>query len=263
MSAFHEAVAAIDAGDVEALRRLLAANPELVHERLEEPAEGYFARPYLLWHIAENPVRNDRLPRNIADVTRTIIEAGAPRDQLDYTLELVASGRVPREAGVQLELIDLLTSCGADPDTAMPSCLGHKEIAAATRLLERGAKVTLLVAVCFDRKEQAKALLKTASSHDKQVALLAAAFYGHADLARMLLDAGADVNQFGPKGFHAHSTPLHQAVYAGSLDTVKALVAAGARLDVADRVYGSTPLGWAEYCKKPEIAEYLRGLASC
>jgi peptide-methionine (S)-S-oxide reductase len=47
-------------------------------------------------------------------------------------------------------------------------------------------------------------------------------------------------------------------VYSGSLDAVKVLVEAGADLETKDTIYEGTPLGWAEYGKQVEIAEYLR-----
>jgi hypothetical protein len=47
-------------------------------------------------------------------------------------------------------------------------------------------------------------------------------------------------------------------VYAGSLDSVRVLVEAGAPLDVEDRAHHATPLGWAEYLGRPEIERYLR-----
>jgi hypothetical protein len=76
-SLFREAVAAIDAGDVTTLVRLLAANPRLVRDRLDSPGawlrdkaggalDDFFKQPYLLWFVAEDPVRNGKLPKNIA-----------------------------------------------------------------------------------------------------------------------------------------------------------------------------------------------------
>jgi peptide-methionine (S)-S-oxide reductase len=70
-------------------------------------------------------------------------------------------------------------------------------------------------------------------------------------------------------GFYSHATPLHHAVWSGSLDAVKVLVEAGADLTTKDRAEHATPLGWAEYAETlpkatirrkqyTEIAAYLR-----
>jgi hypothetical protein len=260
---FREAVAAIDAGDMSALERLLAAHPELVRDRLDY-GEGYFRQPYLLWFVAENPIRNDKLPPNIAQVTRAILEVAerqgvdSLREQLDYALALVCSGRVPREHGVQRELIDVLVDAGADPDGALVPALAHREIAAIERLLERGAKLTLLAAVCMGRMDDVTRLVRDASADERQTALTAAAFYGQAHILAFLIDLGVDVNAYSSPGFHSHATALHEAVDSGSLDAVKVLVEAGADLGVRDRIYQTTPLDWAEYLQRLEIAAYLR-----
>ncbi|HEX6084948.1 MAG TPA: ankyrin repeat domain-containing protein [Thermoanaerobaculia bacterium] len=291
---FTQAVSLLDAGDVDALARLIDENPRLVRERTDFEGHAYFHRPYLLWFVAENPVRNDRLPPNIADVTRLIIDksgppasspavsagvppaptrgagtapqaaggdAGGPpagpltlQEQLDYALALVSSGRVPREAGVQRALIDVLCDGGASPDSAMLTAVAHQEIDAIEQLLARGATLTLTVAAALGLEIP----LDDADAHEKQRALTAAAFYGNARAVERLVEAGADVRAFSPDGFHPHATPLHQAVHAGSLDSVRILVEAGAPLDVEDRAHHSTPLGWAEYLGRPEIASYLR-----
>src|SRR6058998_2180374 len=87
-SLFRDAVSAIDTGDVAELERLLTSHPELARERLQSPGgwlrdqvggalDGFFQRPYLLWFVAEDPVRNGRLPANIAAVARAIIDAAS------------------------------------------------------------------------------------------------------------------------------------------------------------------------------------------
>ncbi|HKS22806.1 MAG TPA: ankyrin repeat domain-containing protein [Thermoanaerobaculia bacterium] len=252
---FDKAIAAIDAGDVATLERLLADDPRLARERLDEPTEGYFARPYLLWFVAENPIRNETLPPNIVEVTRAILRA-APHEQevLDYAVELVATGRVPRECGVQIALIDALIDAGAHP-SGLHITLAHREMDAAKHLLARGAELTLAAAICLGRRDDVERLAKT--PQDLQTAVAAAAFYGDAEALRLLIGLGADINAYCPAGFHAHSTPLHQAVYSGSLEAVKVLVEAGADRTARDRMYDGTPRGWAEYCKQGEIAEYL------
>src|SRR6266852_464450 len=128
-SLFRDAVSAVDSGDLVALERLLAAHPKLVSERLASPGawlkdkvggalDGFFRQPYLLWFVAEDPVRNDRLPRNIGLVARTIIRAAqragvnSLQEQLDYALRLVAWSWVARQCDVQIELIDVLVGAG-------------------------------------------------------------------------------------------------------------------------------------------------------
>ena len=85
-----------------------------------------------------------------------------------------------------------------------------------------------------------------------------AAQCGHADVVGALIDAGEDPNRFNPPGTHSHSPPLHQAIAAGHLNVVKLLVERGARLDIKDTIYESTPLGWAAYMGQTEIAAFLR-----
>ena len=107
---FRRAVSAIDAGDVAGIERLVAEHPRLLRDRLEAPGawlrekvggavDGFFRAPYLLWFVAEDPVRNGVLPRNIARVTRAIIGA-AEREgveslpqQLEGAIQLVAWSR--------------------------------------------------------------------------------------------------------------------------------------------------------------------------
>lgn len=263
---FREAVSAIDAGDVGALERLLAEHPRLVRDRLEY-GEGYFHRPYLLWFVAENPIRRGRLSGNIAQVTRAIVRAAERegvdrlRDQETYALGLVCSGRVPRECGVQRELIDVLIDAGADPNVLV-SALAHRELDAAERLLERGAALTPLAAVCTGRLGDATRLLRTASAEERQLSLAGAALYGRATVLTLLIELGVDVNAYSPVGFHPHGTALHHAVDSGSLEAVKVLVAAGADLRLKDRVYQGTPLDWAEHLERFEVAAYLRSVTT-
>src|SRR5205809_3744452 len=71
---FREAVEAIDSGDINRLQRLLNEHPHLVSQRADVPEKGYFQHPYLLWFIADNPIRHEKLPANIVDITRLITE---------------------------------------------------------------------------------------------------------------------------------------------------------------------------------------------
>ena len=283
---FREAVSAIDAGDVEKLEHLLAANPGLVRQSLESPGdwlrntvgdslEGYFKQPYLLWFVADNPIRIDKLPSNIEAISSVIIKAvqreaaDSLQQQLDYGLGLVATGRIPRECGVQIQLIDLFIDAGAKPGSGI-GAIAHGNLAAAEHLIGRGGKLTLPVAVCLERMDDVIRFAPEATAADLQLAVAAAAFYGKTAMLTLLIGLGADINTYpdSTSGFHSHATPLHQAVFSGSPDAVKVLVEAGAKLDLRDRIYSGTPLGWAEYMQAEEhddiakrfaiIGDYLR-----
>ena len=282
---FREAVLAIDAGDVSEVERLISANPVLVRERLVSPApwlrekiggalDGFFERPYLLWFVAEDPVRNGKLPANIGAVAKTIIDAarreGVPslQEQLDYALTLVAWSWIARQSGVQIELIDVLVDAGASPGGNANNALVNGNDAAADHLLKRGAKLTLEAALCLGRWDDVDRLLPTTDQQQKQFAFVLAALLGKAEALRRMILAGVDVN--GPsRDLYSHGTPLHHAVCSGSIEAVQTLVDAGARLGTKDSAWQATPLNWAEHyveeAKEDEgrkryqdIAAYLR-----
>jgi hypothetical protein len=257
---FRHAVDLLDDGDVDGLRIHLNRHPGLVRQRVLFEGGNYFTHPTLLEFVAENPVRHDSLPSNIVEVAMVILDADREpaRPGLDSTLGLVCSGRVPRECGVQIPLIDLLCDYGAGPDGAMLSALVHGEFEAVDALIRRGAQVDLTAAAATGRLDDARRTLLNADHESRHRALALAAQHGHAGVVRVLLDAGEDPNRYNPMGCHAHSTPLHQAALAGHADVVRALVERGARLDLRDIHHQGTPRDWAEYAGKMEVAEYLR-----
>jgi ankyrin repeat protein len=258
-SLFRSAVEAIDAGDIILLERLLVENPRLLRDRLGFPDQGYFRYPYLLWFIANNPVRHEHLPANIAAITRMLIQhvqtnaAETYAEQINYTLELVATGLIPKKSGVQIELIDLLIDAGAALDN-VHGALANGNTDAANHLIKRGSKLTLAAAICLDMTDEIQELFTNATDTDRQTAMIAAAFYGKHALIDFLIKQGVDVNAFIPasSGFHSHATALHQAVAAGSLESVKILAEANAEPDIKDKIYEGTALDWAVYMQQEE-----------
>ena len=259
-AAFRRAVDLLDAGDEEGLRIYLNEHPALVYQHVVFEGGNYFRNPAMLEFTAENPIRHGTLPANIVSVAKVIIEAGARTDQsaLDETLGLVCTGRVPRECGVQLPLIDLLCGFGANPNSAMQAALGHGEFDAVNELIRRGAVINLPTAAATGRNEDARRLLAASSSDDRHRALALAAQFGHLEIVRLLIDAGEDPKRYNPVGAHSHSTPLHQAAHAGHFEIVRLLVERGARLDLKDIIFQGTPAGWAKHAGRTEIEEYLR-----
>jgi len=258
---FRRAVDLLDTGDAEGLRLLLTEHPGLVFQNVTFEGWNYFSNPTLLEFIAENPIRHGSLPVNITDVAKVILDAGAAADPsaMDETLGLVCSGRVPRECGVQVPLIDLLCGYGAVPESALPAALAHGEFEAVQALIGKGAPVDLPAAAALGLDEDSRRLLPAARAEERHRALALAAQFGHAEVVRLLLDSGEDPNRYNPPGNHGHSTPLHQAVAGGHLDVVRLLVEhGGASLDLKDTLWEGTPLGWAIHEGQTEIAEYLR-----
>lgn len=281
-----QAVTAIDAGDLSTLERILASDPHIAVERLDADApwlraqagdalDGFFARPYLLWFVAEDPARRGTLPDNIVDIARAIIAAARTagpatlREQLDYALRLVCWSGVAAARNVQLPLIDLLVDEGASPVDEVNNALVNGHARAAEHLLERGGRLTFAAAVCLGRWDDMDRMAAGATPVQRRFAFVLAALNGKAESLSRMLALGVDVNQ-PSDALYSHGTPLHHAVCSGSLDAVRVLVEAGADLERRDSAWSATPLGWAEYYVEtapPErkaryagIAAWLRGV---
>jgi ankyrin repeat protein len=267
---FERAVEAVIEGDAATLGRLVQEDPELVRARSMR-AHG----ATLLHYIAANGVEEYRqkTPANAVEIAKMLLDAGAEADATapmyggpQTVMAMLVSSSHPAQAGVQVALVETLLDYGAAVEgrgsgrwaSPLMTALGFGYRDTAETLVRRGAAVsTLAAAAGLGRFEDAVKLLPGADGEDRHRALALAAQHGHAEIVRMLLDAGEDPNRYNPKGFHGHSTPLHQAALAGHDAVVRLLVERGARPDIADTVYGGTPLDWAEYGGRGEIAEYL------
>ncbi len=65
--------------------------------------------------------------------------------------------------------------------------------------------------------------------------------YGHANLLRLLIEYGADVDAYGYEGNHQWSPPLVLACWEGSRETVQILLEAGANPNLP-AIHGGSPL---------------------
>ncbi len=86
-----------------------------------------------------------------------------------------------------------------------------------------------------------------------EVALYFAAIAGEPEIARHLLDAGVDPNALQTHGMSA----LHEAAWGGHLDVVRLLVDAGAAVDVREVQFGATPVGWAAHAERRDVVSFL------
>jgi len=282
VSRFESAVEAVIDGDVAALTALLREDPALVRARSTRvtPFDPPRHRATLLHYVGANGVEGYRqkTPGNAVDVAKTLLEGGAEADALadmyggqHTTMSMLVSSSHPAEAGLQVELIHTLLDFGAAIDghgsgewtSPLMTGLAFGFLPAAEALVDRGARADRLAAAAgLGRLAEARRLLGDAGSEERHRALALAAQLGHAEIVRLLLDAGENPDRYNPKGNHGHATPLHQAVWGGHDKVVRLLVERGARLDIKDTIYESTPLGWATYGGRHEIAEFLRAQGS-
>jgi Ankyrin repeats (3 copies) len=255
-AAFRAAVAALHAGDVAELARLLDAEPRLLHERIVGPEAyrrrqrpGYFQDPKLFWFVANNPTLVERMPPNMPDVARVMIERGVDRADLTYALELTMTSSVAREQGLQRPLMRVLLDAGAEVTRdSIVVTAAHWELDALRALVERGRPIDVLLAAAFGDEARVRALLPGASADDVQTAFGLAAINRNNAVAALALDAGADVNAFLP--VHSHSTALHQAATDDNVALIELLVERGARTDLRDTLWDATPLQWAIHGKR-------------
>jgi len=275
---FEAAVEAVIDGDIATLSSMLREDPALVRARSKRVThfDPPVHRATLLHYVAANGVEGyrQRTPKNAVDVARTLLDAGAEVDALAdlygqgcTTMSLLVSSCHPADAGLQVPLANILLDYGASVEgdgsgrwsSPLMTALAFGYTRTAEALAARGARADSLPAAAgLGRADEVRRLLPSADAEARHKALALAALHGQVDALRLLLDAGEDPNRFNPEGNHAHSTPLHQAALAGHEAVVRLLVERGARLDVKDAIYRSTPLGWALHGGRAEIAEFLR-----
>lgn len=260
---FEASVDALVSGDLAALESFLQSDPALVRARSSRPH-----RATLLHYIAANGVEDERqkTPANAVAIARMLLERGAEVDATAYmyraeqtTMHMLVSSAHPAKAGLQVALVDVLADFGAEVDGPLTTALAHGYRDAAEALVRRGASISnLAIAAGLGRAELAARMLAEADPETRHRALALAAQHGHAAIVALLLDAGENPNRFNPPGFHAHSTPLHQAAFAGHESVVRLLVERGADAEARDSIYHGTPLGWAEHGGRSAVARYLR-----
>jgi ankyrin repeat protein len=125
---------------------------------------------------------------------------------------------------------------------------------------QNGALLNLFEACAAGRLSRAEVLLERAPamanghSADGYPALGLAVFFGHEDVAALLLEHGADVNAASKNAQRV--TPLHAAVARRNVKLVRALLDRGADPN-AEQAGGFTPLHGAAYHGDREVVEAL------
>jgi ankyrin repeat protein len=131
---------------------------------------------------------------------------------------------------------------------------GHSEI--AELLKAKGAAPLddvheLFAAIMQGKPISADRELAARAVHRNPYLPIRAAELGRTHALQPLKELGFDLNVLGM------TTPLHQAAFHGHLDTVKKLIELGADPTIEDPGYHSTPRGWAEHNQQQEVVDYL------
>jgi len=230
---------------------MLSERPELNRARSEREH-----RATLLHYASANGVESYRQqkPNNIVRIAEILLAAGAEVDAEANvygggctTLGLVATSAHPRQARVQIALIDLLLEHGSrmehpnlagNDHGAVFACLANGCPEAARYLAERGAQLDLVTAAGVGRLDVVQRLVDQADTPRREMALRYAAAYANGDVVRCLLDRGLNVDAHTGDG----ETALFYAVLSGRLAMIKLLLERGARPSVRTQ-YGSDMVG--------------------
>src|SRR5438874_2403731 len=240
-AAFEAAADAIVRGDEATLQQLVRQHPKLIHAR---SAREHHAT--LLHYVSANGIENYRQksPPNAARITELLLAAGADIEaEADVygggctALGLVATSTPPREAGVQLPVIQVLLDHGAQIEhpnlagngaDAVYACLANGCPEAAQYLVERGARFGMVGAAGIGRLDIVQQLVATADASRQEMALRYAAGYGQLEVTRFLLDRGVPVDAHSGDG----ETALFYAILGDHVEVVRLLLARGANPNI-------------------------------
>jgi ankyrin repeat protein len=183
---------------------------------------------------------------------------------------ILAFARTPYAIDRLLELgveRDRKDRWGATPIEVM-SRLGPPGLWLVQHMLKRGVAVAPQDYARIGDKDTLAALIAAKPAIAKlDAVMMGAVDFGHYDLVTWLLSQGANVNAHSDWG--SQGSALHSAAWNGDLRMAKLLVEAGADIAARDPEHDNTPAGWAEVaievtnnpsCK--DVADYLAGLAT-
>jgi ankyrin repeat protein len=260
---YEAAVDAIVTGDAKQLGTLLRRNPELIRARSSREH-----RSTLLHYVSANGIEDFRqkTPPNIVEITRLLLDAGADVNAESEAygggstvLGLVATSVHPEEAGVQIELMEVLLERGAEIEKpgltgnkhrAIWGCLANGQPAAAKFFADRGARMTFEEAAGLGRLDVVETYfdengkLKPGTPKERlDSGFMYACGYGHAAVVKFLLERGIDPATKNDRG----SMGLHWASFGPHPNVARVLLEHGAPVNAEDDTFKGTPLRWAIY----------------
>lgn len=179
---------------------------------------------------------------------------------IDTLIDLVKAGEIGKVRALLSANFLLASQRLATGESPLMAALyrGHHDVVDA--VIEAGAEIDVFAAAATGRVDDLRRALKDdgaveAYAYDGWTPLHLAAFFGHLDAARLLLDAGADVNVVSRNSLM--NTPLHAATAGKHPLVALLLIERGAGAHAADSG-GYTPLQIATQNGLEDVVAALR-----
>ena len=180
--------------------------------------------------------------------------------EIETLIELVKAGELRKVRALLSANFLLANQCLASGESPLMAALyrGHHDIVDA--VIAAGADIDVFAAAATGRIDDLRRALNEddavhAYAYDGWTPLHLAAFFGHLESGRVLLDAGADVNAFSRN--HLTNTPLHAATAGKHSEVALLLIDHGAGGHTADSG-GYTPLQIATQNGLTDVVAALR-----
>ena len=240
MTHSEEILVASERGDIQQVRVLLGSDRKLA------TAKGAYDKTPLHWAAEKNYV----------ELAEVLVAAGA-----DIHAE-TTWGMTPLQWAANMgsrEVAEILLQHGALPQLNMWSAAGLGMLDVVQSFWESSRKLKPGAGQMRTRRTPEGGWGKLPPPED-YASLVSDAFYiaarnGHIDVAKFLLEKGADINW---RGFFG-GTGLHWAAINGHKKMVEFLIFNGADLALRDQQHNATAQGWAREGNRTEIAELLQG----
>jgi uncharacterized protein len=152
--------------------------------------------------------------------------------------------------------------------TTLMNAVKNNDVAAVKQLIAQSVNVSeldasqdapLVMAAYLGHVEIVRLLLeagadvKAVDPGMKATALHAASYAGRTEAARLLIEHHIDINKQGPYNGY---TALHDAIWQNNIETARVIIEAGANLDLKSND-GETPLQFAKSKHRSEIAAMI------